>query len=100
MTTHLHPSAAQHTRKYLTLIPRPDRVAVEKIRQWYKTQETDLDPDTTLAVTLHYKPNPEGGWLAQVVEQIPLSQALLSKWQDQSNSVENISLAPFSAPRP
>ncbi|WP_085705068.1 dermonecrotic toxin domain-containing protein [Pseudomonas sp. B8(2017)] len=98
MTTHLHPSAAQHTRKYLTLIPRPDRVAAEKIRQWYKTQETDLDPDTTLAVTLHYKPNPEGGWLAQVVEQIPLSQALLSKWQDQSNSVENISLAPLLRP--
>ncbi|MGE8323176.1 MAG: hypothetical protein ACN6OX_08840 [Pseudomonas sp.] len=94
MTTHLHPLATQHARNHLTFIPRPDRVAVEKIKQWSKTQGANLDPDTTLAVTLHYKPNPEGGWLAQVVEQIPLSQALLTKWQDQSDSVENISLAP------
>lgn len=98
MTTHLHPLAAQHVRNHLTLMPRPDRVAVEKIRQWSKTQGADLDPDTTLAVTLHYKPNPAGGWLAQVVEQIPLSQALLSKWQDQSTSLENISLAALGRP--
>lgn len=98
MATHLHPLAAQHARNHLTLIPRPDQIAAEKIRQWSKAQGADLDPDTTLAVTLHYKPNPEGGWLAQVVEQIPLSQAVLCKWQDKSHSVENISLAPLGRP--
>jgi hypothetical protein len=97
MTTHLHPSAIQHAIDHLTRIPRPDRVAAEKIRQWAQSQGVELDPQTTLAVTLHYKPNPEGGWIAEVAEQIPLAQALLSKWQDQPDNLAVNPLNPFDA---
>lgn len=92
MTTHLHPSAVQHARSHLALIPRPDHIAIEKIRLWAKAQDLSWDPDTTVAVTLHYKPNPEGGWLAQVVEQMSLGQAVMCKWQEAAEGHSDVSL--------
>lgn len=98
MNTYLHPLAAEQTRNHLSAIPRPDRIAAEKIRQWAKTHGTDLDPDTTVAVTLHYKPDPKGGWLAQVVEEMPLSQALLSKWQAPSIDLQSAASTALGRP--
>ncbi|MBO9550214.1 DUF6543 domain-containing protein [Pseudomonas sp.] len=96
MTTQLHPSGIQHALDHLTQIPRPDRLSIERIREWAKTQGSDFDPDTALAVTLHYKPNPEGGWIAKVVEQIPLGQAVLSKWQEQPDNLQHIALSTYA----
>ncbi|MGJ7549805.1 dermonecrotic toxin domain-containing protein [Pseudomonas alloputida] len=95
MTTQLHPSGIQHALDHLTHIPRPDRLSIERIREWAKAQGSDFDPDTTLAVTLHYKPNPEGGWIAKVVEQLPLGQAVLSKWQEQPDNLPYIALSTY-----
>ncbi|MFJ4442768.1 dermonecrotic toxin domain-containing protein [Pseudomonas sp. NPDC089422] len=97
MTTQLHPCAIQHARDHLTQIPRPDRLSLEKTKAWAQAQGADFDPETTLAVTLHYKPNPEGGWMAQVVEQIPLAQAVLSKWQEQPDNLLHVPPGTLSA---
>ncbi|WDY59512.1 dermonecrotic toxin domain-containing protein [Pseudomonas sp. PSKL.D1] len=99
MITHLQPDAIQHAIDHLTRIPRPDRFSTEKIRQWLQAQGLglDLDPETTMAVTLHYKPDPEGNWVAQVAEQMPLSQAVMSKWQDQPDSLPTLPYDSFSA---
>lgn len=97
MTTHIHPRAVEHAVDHLTRIPRPDQISVEKIREWATSQGSELDPKTTLAVTLHYKPNPEGGWIAKVAEEMPISQAVLSKWQSQPDTLDYRPTDIFSA---
>lgn len=74
----------QQVQGVLARLPRPDRSASLAITEWARQQQLPLDPDQTLAVTLHCKFVRDRGWLAQVVEQMTLTQALLANWQDHS----------------
>ncbi|MCE5980040.1 dermonecrotic toxin domain-containing protein [Pseudomonas sp. JR33AA] len=77
----------RHVTSLLSRLPRPDRQASAAISAWARQQNLDLDPDQVLAVTLHYTVDKERGWLAKVAEQMTMTQALLTNWQDRSEAL-------------
>ena len=74
----------RHVTSLLSRVPRPDRQAGAAISAWARQQNLDLDPDRVLAITLHYTFDKDRGWLATVAEQMTMTQALLTNWQDRS----------------
>ncbi|WP_060508276.1 dermonecrotic toxin domain-containing protein [Pseudomonas sp. NBRC 111124] len=76
-----------YVKQVLTYLPRPDRYAREAILEWARRQQLELDPDQTLAVSLHCRFVPGRGWLAQVAEEMTMTEALLTNWQDRSQSL-------------
>lgn len=79
-STFVNEAGEQFIRGHLQQIPRPDRYACGAIRKWVQRQGHDLDPDQTDVVTLHYRGNE-----AVIVQRLPLSQAVLSNWQGETN---------------
>lgn len=81
----MHPSfinnfGAELVRTHLQDIPRPDRHATQAIHSWAKSQGSDLDPEQTDVVTLHYRGNQ-----AVVVQRQSLTEAVLSNWQGETD---------------
>ncbi|WP_194787674.1 dermonecrotic toxin domain-containing protein [Pseudomonas sp. UFMG81] len=83
------PASDQFIRELLGRMPRPDHAANDAIRAWATRNGQDLDPQRTLAVTLHYTYAQGQGWLAKVADSRSMGQALLENWQP-----EALSLAP------
>lgn len=75
-----------YVKAMLGSVPRPDRSASAAIREWASQQRLDVEPDNTLAVTLHCKFVPKRGWLAKIVQQMSLTEALLGNWQQSGYS--------------
>ncbi|WP_409280062.1 dermonecrotic toxin domain-containing protein [Pseudomonas sp. KCJK8751] len=75
-----------YVKAMLGSVPRADRSASAAIREWARKQRLDLEPDNTLAVTLHCKFVPKRGWLAKVVQQMSMTEALLGNWQQSGYS--------------
>ncbi|WP_407315886.1 dermonecrotic toxin domain-containing protein [Pseudomonas sp. nanlin1] len=78
-------SGAHFVRDLLSDFPRPDRAAADAVKHWAASQGLTLDPDQVEAVTLHYRYH-NGQCLAQVVQSMSLTQALLANWQGESNN--------------
>jgi hypothetical protein len=67
-------------RKHLQNTPRPDKLATQAIGEWATRQGSNLDPEQTEVVTLHYRGNQ-----AVVVQRLSLTEAVLSNWQGETN---------------
>lgn len=78
--TLVNPAGEQFVRRHLQHIPRPDRQAASAVREWARAQGHDLDPDTTDAVTLHYRGNQ-----AIIAQRLSLTQAVLANWQGETS---------------
>ncbi|CAK16501.1 dermonecrotic toxin domain-containing protein [Pseudomonas entomophila] len=78
--TFINNFGAELVRTHLQDIPRPDRHAAQAIRGWAKSQGSDLDPEQTDVVTLHYRGNQ-----AIVVQRQSLTEAVLSNWQGETD---------------
>ncbi|MCU7241057.1 dermonecrotic toxin domain-containing protein [Pseudomonas peradeniyensis] len=70
----------QLVRDHLQAVPRPDKHAAQVIRDWATRQGSDLDPDQTDVVTLHYR-----GHQAVIVQRLSLTEAVLSNWQGETD---------------
>ncbi|UFH48115.1 dermonecrotic toxin domain-containing protein [Pseudomonas sp. KNUC1026] len=93
--THTNSLARRFTSTLLARLPRPDTSATEAIRQWALAQGHRLDPAQVDAVTLHYQ-FWEGQWYGQVVERMPLPEAVIRNWQGESDN--NLLGALFHSP--
>ncbi|MDH1658127.1 glycosyltransferase [Pseudomonas mosselii] len=79
-----HAKARRYLSDHLASFPRPDQEAAEAIRKWGKERGMDLDPDNTLAATLHYRSDGAYGWVGIVAAELTLAQAVLGDWQGES----------------
>lgn len=95
-TSRINTAGVNYVRDHLTHIPRPDREASRAIRQWLRQQGHDVAPEQIDVVTLHYRADASGGYLAAIIQCLSLPQALLSNWQGESNN--DLFGALFAAP--
>jgi hypothetical protein len=82
----INASGVQYVRDHLSNMPRPDREANRRIRQWLAQRGLDLDPEQIDVVTLHYRADGPRTYLAAVTQRQSLAQALLGNWQGESNN--------------
>ncbi|MBD8613645.1 mannosyltransferase [Pseudomonas putida] len=75
----------QTVRDALDDYPRPDRAAADAVRNWASSRGLELNPDKVDAVTLHYQVKGQR-CIARIVQNISMTQALLSNWQGESNN--------------
>lgn len=87
MNDHIINSAGiQYVRDHLAHFPRPDLDAKRALRDWASNRGITLDPDQVDVVTLHYRPDGAQGYQAVITQRMSLTQALLGKWQGESDN--------------
>ncbi|MFF7064357.1 dermonecrotic toxin domain-containing protein [Pseudomonas sp. NPDC008258] len=87
---HIPPENLPLVHEVLQDLPRPDRLAGQKLSSWLQQQRLQDDPLEIDVLTFHYRPIPavEGGLpyheVAVIAQKMNLVEALLSNWQGES----------------
>ncbi|WP_248920888.1 dermonecrotic toxin domain-containing protein [Pseudomonas entomophila] len=85
-TSRINAAGVQYVIDHLSHVPRPDLEASRAIQHWLGQQGHDLAPEQIDVVTLHYRPDGPGRYLAAVTQRMSLPQAVLSNWQGESSN--------------